>query len=81
MHLHGHQFRIVAKDGNAVPELLRETRNVVPLMPGESYDIEFLGNNPGVWALRCHEAHHVTNDGKEPGGLIALIVYEGFEKQ
>lgn len=79
MHLHGHQFRIVAKDGNEVPRSLQETRNVIPMLPGESYDIEFIANNPGVWAFHCHEPHHVMNNKVEPGGLIALVVYEGYE--
>ncbi len=79
MHLHGHQFRIVAKDGNAVSTAMQETRNVVPLQPGESYDIEFIADNAGVWALHCHEPHHVMNNGAEPGGLMTLVVYEGYE--
>ncbi|MBI4843477.1 MAG: multicopper oxidase domain-containing protein [Nitrospirae bacterium] len=80
MHLHGHQFMVVAKDGNPVPAHMQEKRNVIPLLPGESYDIEFTADNPGVWALHCHEPHHVMNDDSEdPGGLITLIVYEGYE--
>ncbi|MBI4826138.1 MAG: copper oxidase [Nitrospirae bacterium] len=79
MHLHGHQFLIVAKDGNPVPAPMQEKRNVLPLLPGESYDIEFIADNPGVWALHCHEPHHVMNGETEPGGLIMLIVYEGYE--
>lgn len=79
MHLHGHQFKIAAKDGNAVPSSVQETRNVVPMLPGESYDLEFIADNPGVWAFHCHEPHHVMNDEVEPGGLITLVVYEGYE--
>lgn len=79
MHLHGHQFLIVAKDGNPVPAPMQEKRNVIPLLPGESYDIEFIADNPGIWALHCHEPHHVMNDTMEPGGLIMLIVHEGYE--
>ncbi len=49
-------------------------------LPGESYDMEFIANNPGIWAFHCHEVHHVENNGVEPGGLLALVVYDGFEQ-
>lgn len=71
MHLHGHQFRITALDGNPVPTPL--TRNVNTLNPGETMDIEFVADNPGVWMLHCHELHHAD------GGMAMLLRYEGFE--
>lgn len=70
MHLHGHQFRVVATDGNPVPEAAQLTRNTLPLLPGESYDIEFIANNPGVWLLHCHELQHAG------GGMITAVVYD-----
>ena len=73
MHLHGHQFQVVAADGNPIPESAQLTRNVQPLLPGEGYDIEFIANNPGVWIFHCHELQHAA------GGMIAVIQYEGFE--
>lgn len=78
MHLHGHQFRVVATDGNPVPEAAQWIRNVQPLLPGEIYDVEFIADNPGVWLLHCHELQHAG------GGMITAVVYEdsigsGFE--
>jgi FtsP/CotA-like multicopper oxidase with cupredoxin domain len=70
MHLHGHQFKIVAVDGNAVPPIAQLTRNTLPIHPGETYDIEFTANNPGTWLFHCHELHHAD------GGMIVPIVYE-----
>ena len=70
MHLHGHQFEVVAIDGNPVPPGNRQLRNNQPLTPGEVYDIEFTANNPGVWMFHCHELHHAA------GGMIAKVVYE-----
>ncbi len=70
MHLHGHQFKVVATDGNPVPEAAQLTRNTLPLLPGESYDIEFIADNPGVWLLHCHELQHAG------GGMITAVVYE-----
>jgi len=47
MHLHGHQFRVLAVDGNPIPEAAPWTRNTHPVLLGETYDIEFIANNPG----------------------------------
>ncbi len=70
MHLHGHQFKVVAVDGNPVPEVAQLTRNTQPIHPGETYDIEFIANNPGTWLFHCHELHHAD------GGMIVPVVYE-----
>ncbi len=72
MHLHGHQFKVVAVDGNPVPPAAQLTRNTIPIHPGETYDIEFVANNPGIWLFHCHELHHAD------GGMIVPVVYEGF---
>lgn len=70
MHMHGHQFEVVAIDGNPVPEGNRQLRNTQPMMPGEIYDIEFTANNPGEWIFHCHHLGHAA------GGMIAVISYE-----
>jgi len=74
MHLHGHQFKVVAVDGNPIPEVAQLTRNVQPVLPGETYDIEFVANNPGAWLLHCHELQHAA------GGMIGTVTYEGFDR-
>jgi manganese oxidase len=73
MHLHGHQFTVTALDGNPVPAPARQLRNVITLAPGETADVEFTANNPGVWMLHCHELHHAD------AGMMTLMQYEGFE--
>lgn len=73
MHLHGHQFTVVAIDGNAVPAAARQRRNVTPVSPGETYDVTFVADNPGVWMLHCHELHHAD------AGMMTLVRYNGFE--
>lgn len=70
MHLHGHQFKVVAVDGNPVPKAAQLTRNTQPIHPGETYDIEFIANNPGTWLFHCHELHHADS------GMIVPVVYE-----
>lgn len=71
MHLRGHTFKIIAIDGNPLPTPIK--RDVVPLAPGERYDIELTADNPGVWLFHCHELHHADT------GMATLVQYEGFE--
>lgn len=73
MHLHGAFFKVVATDGNPVPEAAQLTKDTIAVNPGERYDIEFVADNAGTWVLHCHVLHHVTNDNIEPGGLITVI--------
>ncbi len=72
MHLHGTDMAIVAKDGEplAAPQRI----NTLDILPGDTYDVVFLANNPGTWVLHCHDLHHASNAGVEPGGLIVPIV-------
>ncbi len=77
MHLHGQDFLVVAKDGEPLEE--PQLANTVDIEQGGTYDLVFVANNPGVWALHCHDLHHASNDGVEPGGLMVLVRYEGYE--
>jgi FtsP/CotA-like multicopper oxidase with cupredoxin domain len=72
MHLHGMDMAIIAKDGEPLPEPQRI--NTLDLAQGETYDVVFLADNPGTWVLHCHDLHHASNAGAEPGGLIVPIV-------
>ena len=71
VHLHGHSFKIVATDGNPVPEVAQLTKDTVLVGPAERYDLEFVGDNPGVWMLHCHMEHHMAN------GMMTLVQYDG----
>jgi len=73
MHLHGFPFKIVATDGNDVPETAQWTKDTISVAPGERYDIEFTPDRPGRWMLHCHIPHHTTNEHVEPGGLMMII--------
>ncbi len=73
MHLHGHDFRIIAKDGHPIANPL--IANTITVNPGETYDIDFIADNPGEWVFHCHELHHTTNADVEPGGLMVLVKY------
>lgn len=71
MHLHGHQYTVVAVDGNPIPPAARWQRNTLPVLPGETYDVEFIADNPGIWLLHCHELQHAG------AGMITAVVYSG----
>ena len=72
MHLHGMDMAIVAKDGEQLPEPQRI--NTLDIAQGETYEVVFRADNPGTWVLHCHDLHHASNAGVEPGGLIVTIV-------
>jgi FtsP/CotA-like multicopper oxidase with cupredoxin domain len=71
IHLHGHEFKVIATDGQPInnPSILKD--NVVSIAPGERYDIEFVANNPGQWLIEDH------SDNKAASGMRAVIAYEG----
>jgi manganese oxidase len=71
MHLHGMDMAVFAKDGEPLAEPQR--LNTLDISQGETYDVAFLADSPGVWLLHCHDLHHVSNNGVEPGGLIMTI--------
>ncbi|MFB5760605.1 multicopper oxidase family protein [Paenibacillus medicaginis] len=71
IHLHGHEFKVIATDGQPInnPGILKD--NVVSIAPGERYDIEFTANNPGRWLIEDH------GDKAAVAGMKATIAYEG----
>lgn len=79
MHLHGQDFTVVAKDGEPVKPAQQQTMNTLSVDAGETYDIVIKADNPGKWVFHCHELHHTENNGVEPGGLMQVIQYEGYE--
>lgn len=72
MHLHGHAFRLLARDGRSLPGTL--VMDTVLAEPGTSYTIGFVADNPGWWAIHCHELHHAA------GGMMALLHYQGSQR-
>jgi len=71
IHMHGHSFKIVATDGNPIPMGMEWIKDSLLIGPSERYDLEFTGNNPGVWMFHCHIEHHMAN------GMMTVIQYEG----
>ena len=56
MHLHGHHFQVLARNGEPTPH--RDWRDTVLSEPMEELDIAFDATNPGRWLLHCHMLEH-----------------------
>lgn len=56
MHLHGHSFRVISRDGR--PTRHREWQDTVLMAPRERVEIAFVADNPGDWMFHCHVLEH-----------------------
>jgi len=65
MHLHGHSFRVLSRNGRPVPG--RPWRDTVLLQPDEKVEVGFVADNPGDWMFHCHIAEHMA------AGMMATI--------
>ncbi len=65
IHLHGHVFRVVSRNGVAAPR--REWLDTILLAPAETAEIALVADNPGDWAFHCHVLEHVS------GGMAGII--------
>ena len=70
MHLHGHHVVVLARDGEKATGSPWWTDSL-HVREGESYDVAFLADNPGVWMDHCHNLTHAAE------GLVAHMMYEG----
>lgn len=70
MHLHGHHAIVLSRNGveaTGSPWVV-DSLNV---LDGETYDIVFLADNPGIWMDHCHHLDHAAE------GLVAHLAYAG----
>ena len=65
MHLHGHYFRVINKNGERSP--LKHTVNVPPM---ENVVIEFYNEEYGDWFFHCHVLYHMM------GGMARVVSYD-----
>lgn len=77
-HLHGHDALVTHKDG--LPLDKPYAVDVLPMMPGERYDLIVEMNNPGIWMTHDHIEHHTANAGKDHTGSMLVVEYEDIEK-
>jgi FtsP/CotA-like multicopper oxidase with cupredoxin domain len=57
MHLHGHEFQVIAINDQQFSGAVRDT---IMVPPGHRVLIAFDANNPGHWALHCHLLYHLA---------------------
>ncbi len=56
IHVHGHHFRVLERNGVPVQE--EAWKDTVLVAPQERVVIAFVADNPGKWMLHCHMLEH-----------------------
>ncbi len=69
MHLHGHHMLVLTKNGKPVSGTWWS--DTLDLQPGETYEVAFRADNPGVWMDHCHNLVHAAS------GMTMHLSYEG----
>lgn len=72
MHLHGHAFQLLSRDGTPASGLI--VKDTVVVLPGSRVMVGFVADNPGWWLLHCNELDHAA------AGLMTLVVYQGIAR-
>lgn len=72
MHLHGHHILVLSRNGARVSgsPWWADTLNVAP---GETYEVAYRADNPGIWMDHCHNLDHAAL------GMTMHLGYEGVE--
>lgn len=68
MHLHGHTFQVTASNGSYVTNGARKDTLIVK--PMEIAEVLVHADNPGLWALHCHNTYHMES------GMMTSLQYE-----
>ncbi|MCY9663960.1 multicopper oxidase family protein [Paenibacillus alginolyticus] len=70
-HTHGHTFRVLSKNGiplKGSPVYL----DTLLLKDGETYEVQLMADNPGLWMAHCHNLGHASM------GMTMMMNYEGI---
>ena len=73
MHLHGHHAVVLSRDG-VESSGSQWWVDSLQVQDGESYDIAFVADNPGIWMDHCHNLPHAAQ------GLVAHLAYDGVRE-
>ncbi|MDQ3611498.1 MAG: multicopper oxidase domain-containing protein, partial [Actinomycetota bacterium] len=72
MHLHGHHAVVLSRNGKpstGSPWVV----DSLEVPAGETFEIAFVADNPGIWMDHCHNLRHAAE------GLVAHLMYTGIE--
>ncbi|HWO76933.1 MAG TPA: multicopper oxidase family protein [Bacillus sp. (in: firmicutes)] len=72
IHIHGQGIQVVSTDGQPITNAETFKDQVIPVAPGERFDIEFIADNPGNWWIECHGKMEGTD------GMKVQLQYEGY---
>ena len=73
MHLHGHHAVVLSRDGVASSGSPWWVDSL-DVADGETYEIAFVADNPGIWMDHCHNLDHAQD------GLVAHLAYAGVDE-
>ena len=62
MHLHGHTFQVDAVNGGP-------RKDTVIVRPDQRVAVDVVADNPGQWALHCHNTYHLAS------GMATILAY------
>jgi FtsP/CotA-like multicopper oxidase with cupredoxin domain len=68
MHLHGHHAVVLSRNGSPATGSPWWTDSLT-VGNGDTYEIAFVADNPGVWVDHCHNLPHAAE------GLLAHLMY------
>ena len=72
MHLHGHHAVVLSRNGEKATGSPWWVDSL-HVDQGETYEIAFLADNPGLWMDHCHQLKHAAD------GLMAHLMYDGVD--
>jgi FtsP/CotA-like multicopper oxidase with cupredoxin domain len=72
MHLHGHHAVVLSRDGRPASGSPWWVDSL-EVKDGESFEIAFVADNPGIWMDHCHNLPHAQQ------GLVSHLMYMGVE--
>jgi FtsP/CotA-like multicopper oxidase with cupredoxin domain len=70
MHLHGHHAVVLSREDKPVT-VIPWWFDSLDVANGQSFEIAFLADNPGIWMDHCHNLEHAKQ------GLVTHLMYEG----
>ena len=65
IHLHGHHFRVLKRNGENEPH--QPLRDTMLMDPQDTVEVAFVAEEPGDWMLHCHVAEH------QAGGMMGMF--------